>query len=698
MNQRTLNMVQQLSTTQEEWSIDRLAAEYGVSTRTIRNDLKELNEALVQKGCGAILLQKGGALQLPARLADAAAALCGMDFYECRLSRADRVRVSAAILVNAVGYVTLSDIAETLSVSRATTINDLPEIKELIRQGGMEVRSHPNRGLMVVGNELERRRFLLKLLAGESPLRAQSTNPVLDRVSLKAGNPIVLRKILREVEQQHQQTFTDASFEWLIHALGIIINRNKQGELLKEALPDHDSHCYPIAQDILRYVAQYCSVIITEGDIGFFSSVLQRCHYAKRSSFEQNIIKIQVVTRQFIHAISEDLGIHLDDDYIFFENLSNHLQSVFSKPAANYPESKVIAEILEEHEDVQEAVRHRLPLLEHYITRTMTAPEIDYITVHVCAALERKRNKQQAFHVIVACHAGLGTSRLLLERLKKHFDFRIVDIITAHEAKEIDTSTADFVISTVPLPDCPLDHIVVSANVSDEDYVRLGNKIEALRNSRKLQSRIEEQPLSAHGLIEQIRPIVYEQVPEQAPALMKQLRRVIRSYLNQPVSTEAEIFSPCLHHLLPAEQIELDVECSADWRDAVRRSAQPLLAQGYIEARYIDAMIANIEENGPYIVLSPGFAVPHEGLEQGSIRTGMHLIRLKTPVDFGSEEGDPVRFVCCLSAVDHKTHLKAFFNLVNMLQNDAFKQALTDCATPQDAASIIEQYEYSLSD
>ena len=82
------------------------------------------------------------------------------------------------------------------------------------------------------------------------------------------------------------------------------------------------------------------------------------------------------------------------------------------------------------------------------------------------------------------------------------------------------------------------------------------------------------------------------------------------------------------------------------------------------------------DRNGPYVVLSPGFAVPHEGLEKGSIKVGMNLIRLKHPVEFGADEFDPVEFVCCLSAVDHKTHLKAFFNLVNMLQNKEFKESL----------------------
>ena len=174
---------------------------------------------------------------------------------------------------------------------------------------------------------------------------------------------------------------------------------------------------------------------------------------------------------------------------------------------------------------------------------------------------------------------------------------------------------------------------------------------------------------------------------------MKEIRRVVRTYFKQSAEADAEIFSPDLHHLLMESHIQLDIECS-DWKDAVQKSAKKLLEEGYIEERYIDAMITNIEENGPYVVISKGFAVPHEGLEQGSVKVGMNLIRLKTPVPFDDEENDPVEFVCCLSAVDHKTHLKAFFNLVNMLQNSEFKEKLKSCSSPSEAAHIIEDYEY----
>ena len=184
-------------------------------------------------------------------------------------------------------------------------------------------------------------------------------------------------------------------------------------------------------------------------------------------------------------------------------------------------------------------------------------------------------------------------------------------------------------------------------------------------------------------------------MPEEAEDLLKVLRKEVRLYFNQSQEAEEGIFAPYLHHLLPESHIQIDVECT-DWKEAVRKSAQVLLEKGYIEERYIDAMIQNIEENGPYIVVSPGFAVPHEGLEKGSVKVGMNLIRLKHPVPFGAEELDPVEFVCCLSAVDHKTHLKSFFNLVNMLGNAEFHRELHEAASAAEMAKVIERYEYSI--
>ena len=168
--------------------------------------------------------------------------------------------------------------------------------------------------------------------------------------------------------------------------------------------------------------------------------------------------------------------------------------------------------------------------------------------------------------------------------------------------------------------------------------------------------------------------------------------------MNQYFCVEGEnpdLFAPMLHHILTADRIELDVECR-DWREAVRLSASRLLRDGVIEKCYVESMIHNIEENGPYVVIYPGFAMPHDAADAGTLRVGMNLIRLKEPVLFGDEEAEPVRYVCCLSAVDHERHLKAFFHLVNLLQNSRFRDMLERCGSPKEMADGIRKFEYEL--
>ena len=74
----------------------------------------------------------------------------------------------------------------------------------------------------------------------------------------------------------------------------------------------------------------------------------------------------------------------------------------------------------------------------------------------------------------------------------------------------------------------------------------------------------------------------------------------------------------------------------------------------------------------------------------------MNLIRLKNPVNFGSEENDPIRFVCVLSAVDHKMHLRAFTNLVDLLtlSSNGFFEALSVARSSEEASLAIEQFEF----
>lgn len=697
MNKRIMSIMQKIGATDRSVTMEELAEEFSVSQRTIRNDISAINKQLAGYKLEELKIGSKGRLEKGEDFGEIFSLMGDVDFYTYKLSQEERKRIAAALLINNTGYITLSAIADTLFVSRATVINDLDMIKAFIREGKLDVISHPNKGLRVEGSELDKRRFLMKLLANSSLQKMLGEGE--RQISLQAGSAIVIRKILSEQEHIHQRFLTDGAFQRLTQYLGVLVSRNMQGEFIgPQPMPKAaNTEYYLMAMDVLKYISQYCGISTTEDEVRYFSSLLARAGRIKRQPKEQKIVKIQLLTRQFIEAVSEEIGINLNRDYDFFENLSNHLESVFSNPNPDLALNETVVEVLEANPGILSAVNRHIGMLQQYAGRQLYKGEAEYIVIHICAAMERQKNKEVAFHVVVACHAGIGTSHLLMERLKKHFNFQIVDIISAHDAASVTPEKADLIIATVPLRDCKVEHVTVSPLLSDEDYLRIGNKIDTLRSSRHLPSRIDQGDISASGMIAALVPVLKEFDLEQEEAIIRAVKKTVRHYFRQSVEAEAEIFSPYLHHLLTPDHIQLGVQCST-WQEAVAASAQKLLEEGYIEERYIGRMIANIEENGPYVVISPGFACPHAELEGGSVKVGMNLICLQEPVEFGDEEEpNPVKFVCCLSAIDHKAHLKAFFNLINLLQKPGFKEQLGQCTDPQEVSAFIEKMEYTLS-
>ncbi len=690
MNKRQLDIIEKLSSAYRKFNISELADECKVSERTIRKDLDKINELLEENKIGRLVLKSGKIIK-PNEFNSILNRISKDDFYSYKLSKPERIDVIIQMLINSVGYVTLACIADYLCVSRVTVINDLDEIKEKMLEWDLQVISRHNKGLRVEGKEEKKRELLLAM---QSNLNVFVVNNVIqtDTRSLPYTKGMI-EKIVNEQEHMHRSFLSDESFGVIIKYLSIMIMRNIHGYSINDS-PEKNLENSQMAQDILKYITQYCRINVNVPELIYFSRFLKSQKFSKGQSTNLDTVKIQILTRQLIDAVSEDLGVNLNTDYDFFENLSNHLESTLAAEEVVY-DNQIVDEIRNKYKDVFESVNNKVTLIENYINRKLTDIEVDYISVHVCAAIERRKNNEVSFKIVVACHAGIGTSKLLLENLKEYFNFLIIDIVSVHDTKYIDDNIADLVISTVPIDECKIDNIVVSPMLTDEDCIRVGNKIDSLRKRNNLPIRSDENTVTVNGVLENISSVLYEEIPGYAPDLIVKIQKNLRSYFKESLQENSDIFSPELHHLLPYTHIELDVECK-DWQEAIRKSAALLLEKGYIEPRYIDEMINNIEEFGPYMIISKGFALPHSKVEFGSLKLGMNLIRLKEPVCFGNDTANPVEYVCCLSAVDGKTHLRAFFNLVNILKKTSFKEELHKCSSSREAAELIVKYEYQL--
>jgi mannitol/fructose-specific phosphotransferase system IIA component (Ntr-type) len=142
--------------------------------------------------------------------------------------------------------------------------------------------------------------------------------------------------------------------------------------------------------------------------------------------------------------------------------------------------------------------------------------------------------------------------------------------------------------------------------------------------------------------------------------------------------------------VLTEESIALDVEAD-DWRDSIRQVGRVLVETGAIEPRYIDAMIRTVEQIGPYLVLAPGVAMNHARPEDGVNRVCLGLVRLRTPVNYGSAHNDPVDIVIALGAVDHEAHLKLLRDLACFLSDEENIRRVRRASTKQEVIAAFRR-------
>lgn len=133
------------------------------------------------------------------------------------------------------------------------------------------------------------------------------------------------------------------------------------------------------------------------------------------------------------------------------------------------------------------------------------------------------------------------------------------------------------------------------------------------------------------------------------------------------------------------------VDSVADWQEAVRLSAQPLLDGGFIEDRYVAKIFEEYEKSGPYFVIAPGFAVPHARPQDGSLKQGLSMLIVRAGVSFDSDN-DPVRIVVMLAADDHTSHVKMLSSLAEMLGDAETVMALARATEAADVVARLQSF------
>lgn len=141
--------------------------------------------------------------------------------------------------------------------------------------------------------------------------------------------------------------------------------------------------------------------------------------------------------------------------------------------------------------------------------------------------------------------------------------------------------------------------------------------------------------------------------------------------------------------LLRDDTVLSPAECGS-WRDAVDLAGAPLVADGTIDASYLDAAKAAVDDFGPYMAIVDGVALFHARPDAGVRRVGLSVALLPEPVDL---VGAPITVAFVLAAPDNDSHVGLMKELAVGLMDEEFLNLLRAGGPRADILREIQRLE-----
>lgn len=648
---------------------------YNVQERSIRLAIKSINDDLMEAGLPTIFENSEGELSIEDKdqiaVKEFEKFIQNYNFYSYTMTKNERHTILALILLNGREYITVDMFKNEIGVSRNTILNDLQELKSWFEDREMTLKAKPHVGYVIDATETQIRENILKLMEVNSEEYYQNgyTLNVYWWLLLKQLDTMNsfenLKNILLEEEEETGVILEDYSFYEAGIELMIILNRLDQGKYLisfndelKEEI--EISSKYPFSKSVLNKIGRKYDVKITEEEILMFTKHLRGKRYLKGERNSATSLDINVMIAEAIHLISGQLGIDFYLDFGLYDLMVAHMKSaVYRVMNGEVLVNPFKDEIINDYPEILQIVHKELENLENFIGKKFREDEVMFLVLYFALVIEKEKiqsNKNKKIPVALVCATGRGTVQFMLAKLK--ILENIIDIVSVsshHNMNEIEQSGARMIISTIPLPNSKLPNVAVrSPMLDDQDILTIQQKVFELKE--KEQEEIEEQE-----------------------------NRVIKQNPQKDIQG-------AFYNLLSKERIEMDYPAK-DWEDAIRCAGKLLYDTNTVTEQYVEEMVSSVKKHGPYIVVCKGMALPHADCSKGAIKEAASLVRLKTPIEFGSVYNDPVRYVIGMSIKSAESINQAIYDMMKIFGDENNMNKFDSLPDEQAVLDMINSFQ-----
>ncbi len=682
----------------------KLMDAFQVSGRAVRYDLRRLDEYLVQYGLPPLSRNSSGIklqndLEQNERLLNLIAGSCqGACFFD----QGRRLRLIELDLLLASDFIRIGDLSDKFVVSRSTVISDLAKLRE-DRNDRITIRGYPRKGFKIEADEHDIRKSVVTCFVALAP-QDETVDYLWPRPGEKAQSRcleeasrhglFVLEElkacagIAAELEKNLSAIWSDHSLLRVCYALLVCLVRNRQGVFLPAGMVPEIARTrdYSIVRDTLLNCPKKFGVEVTPEDIEFIALYALGAETHNISYFrKENHIQLELCAARILKSIERAPGVPcLDYSDELQDNLSEFLSHSFYRikygllPAPLVGKLSALSKIIK-------ALPAALAEFAAFVGRPIPKTEVEALAALIYEACSLEGAERLAIFKAVVIMGGKSAGRAMyLASLRANFpQIDVTAVIVRHEAPyyQLTEDNLDFIIATAPLKQNRVPEFVIADMDSMQETAELRKYI-ALHRPRRRGGVFDTRTL-LNNVLKTAAAVCEREVYDRfIAALSDRVGPVEYLYYRGDVSV-------MLKDMLQPENIRLGIAADG-WEAAVRQCGNILVERGYVEPRFVEAMVKLVQENGPYIVIAPGLAFPHARPQDGAKIMGLSLIRLLEPVEFGNEDNDPVRVVIALSATDNSSHIDALAELFEVISEEKNRERLLQAETAEEIMAVFD--------
>lgn len=458
---------------------DFLGSNLGVTSRTIRNDIKQINEMSKLIGCQVdSIVGRGYILNIfDIELFEESLESSEKEFTFLEKRLDDELNL---IIKNTLSITknTFQQIIDLLHISDSTFNKDLILLKSKIKNSEVTISKDKNNIVVFEGNETDIRGEIVYILYNNLNSDTLENNQnIIDIFGITKIQNIKnsLEKFIKETNYQ----LSDELFSLLLLHIAVGLHRpSVEYEPYKDA---RSKEVYKMIKNSLKSIDYIYKSNLTQ-DAWFYTNMFLTINNFYNKNIDNKIYSyLERKTIKILEQIQEETNIQFLYDSILINGLVLHLNGLIERKKFN---------IIFNNQNLN-SIKHTYPLayeiaiiyakeISNIFNLNIDDNELDLITIHFGGSLERiKSHKVEPKNVVVVCGYGIAIGTLVKERLKNEFGKQFVfkAILNSSEVFNYDLSNIDYIFTTVPL-DIPnynqkiinVDIALTNTNIKDIEY------------------------------------------------------------------------------------------------------------------------------------------------------------------------------------------------------------------------------------